>query len=156
LEVDVGNVMRRIRGGVGIGLSWAFAWFAAGMILLLIVGPGAADVPFPLGFGFLGFLAGVTFSGILGITERRRRFEQMSIGRFALWGGIGGVLFSLLFVPFAGLGLGGLALLGPIFGLSGAACAAGSLAIARKAEEPGPLGDGGGPSERGTIEGKTR
>ena len=136
--------MRRIRGAVGMGLTWALAWFLAGMVLLLIVGLDAADVPFPLGFAFLGFLAGVTFSGVLGLIEGRRSFEQMSVPRFALWGATGGLVFSGLFVAAAGLGVAALAVLGPVFGLSGAACAAGSLALARKAEDRGPrqLGDG--------------
>lgn len=74
---------QRIRGAIGMGLTWGIAWFGAGIVLLLIVGFGAADVPFPLGFGLLGFLAGVTFSGILGIMEARRGFDQMSVPRFA-------------------------------------------------------------------------
>ena len=135
--------LRRIRGAFGMGLTWALAWFGAGMVLLLIVGPDAADVPFPLGFGFLGFLAGVTFSGVLGLVEGRRRFEQMSLPRFAAWGGVGGLLLAGIFVPVAGLGAGVLLVLGPVFGLSSAGCAAGSLALARRAEEPGLLDAGG-------------
>ncbi|MBT8479362.1 MAG: hypothetical protein KJO06_10630 [Gemmatimonadetes bacterium] len=126
--------LRRIRGALGMGLTWAIAWFAAGMVLLLIVGPDAADVPFPLGFGFLGFLAGVTFSGVLGIAEGRRRFEQMSLPRFAGWGAVGGLLFSGIFVLAADLG-SAILVLGPVFALSSAACAAGSLALARTAED---------------------
>ncbi len=125
-----------------MGLTWAVAWFGAGMILLLIVGPDAADVPFPLGFGFLGFLAGITFSGVLGIGEGRRSFEQMSLPRFAAWGGVGGLLFSGIFVVAAALGGGTLLILAPVFSLSGAACAAGTLALARRAEDR-PLLDAG-------------
>ncbi len=128
--------LRRIRGALGMGLTWAFAWFAAGMILLLIVGPDAADVPFPLGFGALGFLAGVTFSGVLGIVEGRRRFDQMSLPRFAAWGAIGGLLFSGIFVLAASLGGGILLVLAPVFALAGAGCAAGALTLARRAVEP--------------------
>jgi hypothetical protein len=127
--------LRRIRGAVGMGLAWAMAWFAAGMVLLLIVGPDAADVPFPLGFGLLGFLAGATFSGVLGIVGGRRNFDQMSIPRFAGWGAIGGLLFSVIFVLAAGLGGDVILVLGPVFALSSAASAAGSLALARKAED---------------------
>ena len=126
--------LRRIRGAVGMGLTWAVAWFGAGVALLLVVGVGAADVPFPLGFGLLGFLAGVTFSGVLGIVEGRRRFDQMSLPRFAVWGGVGGLLLSGIFVLATGLG-GEVLVLGPVFALSGAGCAAGSLALARTAED---------------------
>ncbi|KPK65194.1 MAG: hypothetical protein AMS21_05385 [Gemmatimonas sp. SG8_38_2] len=131
--------LRRIRGAVGMGLTWAIAWFGAGLVLLLIAGFGAADVPFPLLFALLGFLAGVTFSGILGIVEGRRRFDQMSLPRFAVWGGIGGLLLSGIFVLAAALGGDVFLVLGPIFALSGAGSAAGSLALARMGEDRGLL-----------------
>lgn len=142
----MGKWLRRIRGAIGMGLTWAVAWFTAGMALLLVVGVGAADVPFPLFFALLGFLAGVTFSGILGIVEGRRRFDQMSLPRFAVWGGVGGLLLSGILVLAAGLGGEALLGLGAIFALSGAGCAAGSLALARMAEErelPDPSADVG-------------
>jgi len=142
-EVGLNKWMRRIRGAFGMGLTWALAWFAAGMALLLVVGPDAADVPFPLGFGMLGFFAGATFSGVLGLVDGRRRFDQLSIPRFAGWGAVGGLLFSGIFVLAAGLGVGVLVVLPPVFALSSAACAAGSLALARKAEEPALLDAGG-------------
>jgi hypothetical protein len=130
--------LRRLRGAIGMGLTWAVAWFGAGLILLLIVGTGAADVPFPLFFGFLGFLAGVTFSAVLAALERRRRVDQMSLPRFAGWGAVGGLLLSGTFVTAAALGgetlWGEMLVLGPVFALAGAASAAGSLALARMAK----------------------
>ena len=135
--------LRRIRGAIGMGLAWAMAWFAAGMILLLIVGPDAADVPFPLGFGLLGFLAGATFSGVLGIVGGRRSFDQMSLPRFAGWGAVGGLLLAVIFVLAAGLGGDVLLVLAPVFALSSSASAAGSLALARKAEDQELIGGGG-------------
>lgn len=130
----MGRWRRRIRGAMGMGLAWAVAWFGAGMILLLIVGLDAADVPFPLGFGLLGFLAGATFSGILGIVESHRRFDEISLPRFTGWGAVGGLLFAGLFAGVAGLG-GELLVLGPVFALAGAGSAGGTLALARMAEE---------------------
>ena len=136
--------LRRIRGAVGMGLTWAFAWFGAGMILLLgsllLTGSTGADVPYPLGFGAFGFVAGVTFSGVLGMVEGRRRFDQMSLPRFAMWGGVGGFLLSAIFVSAVAFAegpafLGNLVVLAPVFGLAGAGCAAGALALARKAED---------------------
>jgi len=139
--------LRRIRGAIGMGLTWAIAWFGAGMILLLVVGFGA-DVPFPLFFALLGFLAGVTFSGVLGIVEGRRRFDQMSLPRFAGWGAIGGLLLSGIFAWAAGLA-GEFLVLGPVFALAGAGSAAGTLALARKAEERELLDAGVDTAERG-------
>jgi hypothetical protein len=126
------------------------------MVLLLVVGPGAADVPFPLGFGFLGFLAGVTFSGVLGFVEGRRSFDQMSLPRFAAWGGVGGLLLSLSFVPVAGLGGDVLVILGPVFALAGAGCAAGSLALARMADDAELLDIGADPDEVGLTKDEVR
>lgn len=128
---------RRIRGAVGMGLTWALAWFGAGMVLLLIVGPDAADVPFPIGFGFLGFLAGATFSGIVGLLEGRRSFDQMTLPRFAAWGGLGGLVFAGLFALGAGFWGNVIPVLvvGPVFALAGAGSAAGALALARRADD---------------------
>jgi len=141
--------LRRIRGAIGMGLIWALAWFGAGMALLLVVGFGAADVPFPLGFGMLGFFAGVTFSVVLVIAESRRRFDQMSLPRFAGWGAVGGLLLSVMFVlAVAALAEGttfilNLVFLGPLFAVAGAGSAAGSLALARMAENRELLEAGG-------------
>jgi len=146
--------LRRIRGAIGMGLTWAIAWFGAGMILLLAVGFGAADVRFPLFFALLGFLAGVTFSGVLGIGEGRRRFDQMSLPRFAGWGAVGGLLLSGIFAWAAGLG-GELLVLGPVFALAGAGSAAGTLALARKAEQRELLDAGVDTAEVGLTEDKT-
>jgi len=147
--------LRRIRGAIGMGLTWAIAWFGAGLILLLVVGFGAADVPFPLGFGLLGFLAGVMFSGVLGIVEGRRRFDQMSLPRFAAWGGVGGFLLSGIFAWAAGLG-GEFLVLGPVLALAGAGSAAGSLALARRAEERELLDASADVGEAGLTEDEAR
>jgi hypothetical protein len=91
-----------------------------------------ADAPFPLVFGVFGFLAGVTFSGLLMLTEGRRRFTQMSLPRFGVWGAMGGLLLSALFAKAASLGRGDLLAIAPSFALASAICAAGSLALARR------------------------
>lgn len=51
---------------------------------------------------------------------------------------VGGLLLSGIFAWAAGLA-GEFLVLGPVFGLAGAGCAAGSLALARMAEERGAL-----------------
>ena len=147
--------LRRIRGAIGMGLTWAIAWFGAGLGLLLVVGFGAADVPFPIVFGVFGFLAGVTFSGVLGIVEGRRRFDQMSLPRFAAWGAVGGLLLSGIFAWAAGLG-GEFLVLGPVFALSGAGSAAGSLALARMAEDRELLDASADVGEAGLTEDEAR
>ena len=129
------NLLRRVRAAIGVGVVWGLAWLGAGLVLLLIVGFGAADVPFPLFFGFLGFLAGAMFSGILGILGRRRRFGEMSLPRFAGWGAIGGLLLSAIVNLVAGPG-GDMLVVAPVFAAAGAISAMGTLALARRGEEP--------------------
>ena len=135
--------LRRIRGTIGMGFTWAAAWFAVGFVPRWVFGVNT-DLPFPLLFGALGFLAGVTFSGLLVLTEGRRRFHQMSLPRFAGWGAIGGILLSALFVRGASLSVGEVLAIATTFGLACAVCASGSLAVARRAvrrELPDSPGD---------------
>ncbi len=62
------NWLQRIRGAIGMGFTWAAAWFAAGFVPRWVFGINS-DLPFPLLFGGLGFIAGATFSGLLVLTE---------------------------------------------------------------------------------------
>ena len=125
--------LRRIRGAIGMGFTWAAAWFAVGFVPRWVFGFNAGDLPFPLLFGALGFIAGVIFSGLLVLTEGRRRFDQMSLPRFAGWGAVGGLLLSALFVRGASLGWGEVLTISTTFALACAVCATGSLAVARRA-----------------------
>ncbi len=129
----MGKWQRRIRGAIGMGFTWAAVWFAAGLVPRWVFGFNA-DVPFPLVFGVLGFIAGVAFSGLLVLTEGRRKFDQMSLPRFAGWGAMGGLLLSALFAKIASLGAGDVLAIAPTFALACAVCASGSLALARRAE----------------------
>ena len=137
------NLLRRIRGVIGMGLTWGAAWCAVGTLPRWVFGVNA-DAPFPLIFGVLGFLAGVTFSGVLVLTEGRRRFDQMSLPRFAGWGAVGGLLLSAVFARAASLDWGDVLAVAPTFALASAVCATGSLALARRAvrgELPDSTGD---------------
>lgn len=140
----MGRWLRRIRGALGMGLLWGVAWFGAGLAIMLtalvLTGSTGADVPYPVGFGALGFIAGVVFSIVLGIVERNGRFDEISMGRFAGWGAVGGFIFATLFTGTVTLlddpgFMENLLFLGPIFGAAGAGCAGGALAIARKADD---------------------
>jgi hypothetical protein len=91
------------------------------------------DAPIPLVFGVFGFIAGVTFSALLVLTEGRRRFDQMSIRRFAGWGAISGLLLSALWANAVSLRWGEVLAIAPTFALVCAVCASGSLAVARRA-----------------------
>jgi len=142
----MGKLLQRIRGAIGMGIIWGVAWSVVGTLPRWVFGINA-DAPFPLIFGVLGFLAGVTFSVVLALTEGRRSFEQMSLPRFATWGAIGGIALSAIFTRAASLGLGDVLVIVPTFALASAACASGSLALARRATRGELAGVGGESAE---------
>ena len=128
-------MLRRIRGAIGMGLTWAAAWAAAGSVPRWVFGFNA-DVPFPLVFGVLGFIGGVIFSGLLMLTQGRRGFDQLTLPRFAAWGAVGGILLSAIFTRMASLGFGDVLAIAPTFAVASAICASGSLALAKRGKMP--------------------
>src|SRR5438105_2193987 len=138
---------RRIRAAFVMALTWGAVWFAAGALLARL--PGFySDLPFALLFAPLGVVTGIIFSGILVVIEGRRGFDRMSLSRFAGWGAVSGLLLSEIFVVGAALRgealRGEFLMFGPALAISSAVCAAGSLALARRAEGrelPGPSVD---------------
>ena len=155
----MGKWGRRIRGAIGMGLTWGAAWSGAG-ILLARVSSFNPDLPFALLFAPLGFATGIIFSGILVVIEGRRRFDRMSLSRFAGWGAVSGLLLSGIFVVAASLRgetLGGEVLvLGPVLAMAGAVCAAGSLVVARRSERGNLPGPSRGPTEAELSEDERR
>ena len=142
-EVVVKEWLRRIRGAIGMGLTWALAWAPVGLLIMLIVDPSdSMDEPWLLVGAYPGFIGGVLFSAVLAIAEGRRRFDELSLSRVGAWGAAAGLLLGLL--PFALLAAGaptelplwllGVVIIGPITLLS-AGSALGTLALARRAEE---------------------
>ncbi|HEY6156451.1 MAG TPA: hypothetical protein VIV88_03310 [Gemmatimonadales bacterium] len=137
---------RRIRAAIGMGIIWGAVWSGAGALLARV--PGFySDLPFALLFAPLGFVTGIIFSGILVGIEGRRGFDRMSLARFAAWGAVSGLLLSAIFVVGAALRgatvWGEFLVFGPPLAMASAVCAAGSLALARRAQRelPGPSGD---------------
>ena len=147
--------LRRTRGAVGMGLTWAAGWALAGLLIgvtskLLPGLPWDAffevfDAPLPA-LAIPGFFGGAFFSVVLGIAGRRRRFDELSLPRFAAWGALGGLLLTLFPFALVAVGLASTegstlgawqvirAISGPFILLS-AVSASGSLMLARKAEK---------------------
>jgi hypothetical protein len=132
--------MRRVRSALVMGALWAVVWAPLGVLLGMIVDPdGAMDEPWILVGTYPGFIGGVVFAVVLAIAARRRRFHELSLPRFTIWGALAGLLVGAL--PFA---LGTLspevpewlpvAFVAAVTLLS-AASAAGSLALARLGEK---------------------
>lgn len=133
--------MRRVRGALGMGLIWALAWSAVGLLPRLVLGFNP-DAPFPIIFGVFGFIAGVTFSALVIVADGRRSFDQVSVRRFAGWGALGGFLLSAIFARLASLSGSDVLAVVPTFAIAGAISASGSLALARRARNQ-ELADGG-------------
>ena len=105
--------LRRIRGAIGMGLTWAFGWAVAGVLIgaASVVLPGLPwsaffevfDAPLPA-LAIPGFFAGMFFSTVLGIAGRNRRFRELSLPQFAAWGAVGGLMLVLF--PFALVAVG--------------------------------------------------
>ena len=135
--------LQRIRGAVGMGLTWAVAWSGVGgiyglaMAFVFDVGdPVKLAATVALYFAAYGFVGGSAFSVVLGIAESRRRFDQMSLPRFAAWGAAGGLLLSAFLMVTDGtlVWLADATTIG-VMTMIGAGSAAGSLALARRADD---------------------
>ena len=151
--------LRRIRGAVLTGVTWAIGWAVAGLLIGVAskLVPGlfdsffaVFDAPLPA-LAIPGFFGGVFFSMVLGIAGRRRKFRELSLPRFAAWGAVGGLLLTLSPFALVAVGLAStegsalrawqvIAVIGPTFILLGAVSAAVSLMLARQAERRGSLG----------------
>jgi hypothetical protein len=110
--------------------------------------------------GALGFVAGVVFSGVLRLVEGRRRFDQMSLSRFAASGAAVGFALSATFFLAVSRGdpafLRYFVLVGPVVTVAAAGCAAGSLALARRAQNRELLDTTGDGPAAGRLEGAAR
>ena len=154
--------LRRVRGAIMTGLTWAAGWAVAGLLIgvLSVLLPGLPwnsffevfDVPLPA-LAVPGFFAGVFFSIVLGIAARRRKFDELSVPKFAAWGAVGGALLTAFPFALVAVGLASregsdigtwqiIAAVGAPFVLLSAASAAGSLMLARRAAEQESLKTG--------------
>ncbi len=165
--------LRRIRGAVGMGLTWAVGWALFGVLIGItsLLLPGLLwdrffevfDAPLPA-LAVPGFVGGAFFSTVLGIAGRRRRFDELSLPRFAAWGAVGGLLLGLF--PAAMVAVGSASanvdawlftsvIIGPLSLLS-AVSASGSLVLARMTEDQALLEASEDVAEVGLTEGEAQ
>ncbi len=152
------RLMRRLRGLVGVGLTWGTLWGAIGAGIGFVLGRldpllWTLDNPvtlWGLGMAAYGFVSGVGFGTLLMLREGSKRLGELSLGRVALWGVLGSAAVPLLFLGFFQAGTTVVDILGAmgVTALLGGVFAPGAVAIARRAELASPderdlLGDGG-------------
>jgi hypothetical protein len=141
------NVLRRLRGAIGMGIFWALGGAFLGGLIELLDNIGVAwswidgvDMWIPL-LAIPGFFGGIAFSLVLGIAGHHRKFEELSLPKFTAWGALSGLI------------LGGIALalginIPVLFVLAApalfcATAATGTLALARMGERPALPAAGG-------------
>ena len=139
--------MRRFRALIVTGLLWATVWLPIGIGLAIfgatqprtdIVGPSPTWLV-AVWTGW-GALSGVLFALTLSLAERRRTLQELSIPRIAVWGALGSMTLPLVvividrFSSYDDDWLLPLLVLGFSAALGGA-CAAWTLAMARRAPE---------------------
>jgi hypothetical protein len=145
-------VFRRLRAALSIALLWALGWLPIGLVLALFAdsrGPQPSDVIsrpvavplFVAAWTVWGALSGGAFALVLAVSERRRTIETLSTARTAVWGALGAVVLPLVLTSIdlvrTDSGLLGYSWRFPllVLGVSatlGAACAATTLALARR------------------------
>ena len=168
-EAGMKEWLRRIRGALGMGLTWAVGGFLVGSGIEIIsnVWPtplGSMVDIWPAALGFPAFFGGVVFSTVLGIAGRRRRFDELSLPRFAAWGAVSGLLVGLIPAAMVAVGVASAnvdlwlltAALSGLVALLTAVSATGSLALARMAEDRALLEASEDVAEVGLTEGEAQ
>ena len=159
--------LRRLRGVTSTALLWAATWGLVGTAAYAVLGVRwTLDLSRPLsvsevlpyaltGALFLtiyGLLSGAAFAGVLMLSERGRRVQDLSTRRVAAWGALGGIGILSLNAAVIYLSEGGripsdMIPVLIIVGMLGAGCAAGSLVLARRAPRP----ESGDETSRGAL-----
>lgn len=119
---------------MGVGLTFGLMWAAFIAVIGVVIGvvdpdsidPGEGPLVAGAIIGFNGFVAGVAFGILLSLSATRKNILDLSLIRVAALGALAGAALPLL----TGAPVGMIWLLCPL----GAASAASSVAIARKAE----------------------
>ena len=140
------RLVRRIRGLLGVGLTWGALWSAIGAGIGLVIGIVAPEVwgwtnpilEWTIGMGLYGTVSGVGFGSLLALREGRKTIFDVSLRRAAILGVLGAAAVPLLFGALGTFEVGTTTaeVLGAILvtGFLGGMFAPAAIAIARRAE----------------------
>lgn len=98
------SLLRKLRGMLGVGLTWAVGWaiimFIVGSIIGIVdpdsIDPGEEPWRMALMVSTVGFISGSAFALIFSSAERRKSIRELSVLRSAFWGALGGAALPLL------------------------------------------------------------
>lgn len=137
--------LRKLRGIAVTALTWAVVWVPVSLIPLGLGSLLGAAVPLRLFVAFaisqavMGAICGATFASILAIAGRRKSFDTLSLPWIAACGAAGAMLLPVIgravFVGTSDVSFPLVAMASTVVtnGLLGAALAAATLSIARRA-----------------------
>jgi len=141
--------MHRIRGVLGTALTWAIVWLLVGLGVVLFLGePNCLycnpnwRLYFVLFWTLWGAISGAGFAIVLMIAERRHTFADLTVARTTMWGAVGAaavpgvaMIWDVVANGFDSDVLADVRFVLITLAISaalGAACAAGTLRIARQ------------------------
>ena len=139
--------MRRVRAIAMLAVLWGVVWFIVGLpvralteaLLHAEFEPPPPFLEIPTILMVWGTIAGAAFALFLMAAERRRTLHLLRWSRTALWGALGSLPFPAVIVVREGIQPGSaqwepILIVCTISALLGAACAAGTLALAKRGQ----------------------
>ena len=99
------RLFRKLRGLLGVGLTWGTLWAGIGAgigVVVGIVSPeawrwGNPIIEWAFGIGMYGFVSGVGFGTLLSLRESSKKLLDISLRRAASWGVLGAAAVPFLF-----------------------------------------------------------
>ena len=140
------RLVRRLRGLLGVGVTWGTLWSLIGAGIGLVIGVISPEVwestnpiiEWAIGMGLYGLVSGIGFGSLLTLREGRKTILDISLRRAAVLGVVGAAAVPLLFGSLGTFEAGTTAVevLGAIIvtGILGGTFAPASIAVARRAE----------------------
>ena len=99
------RLVRKLRGLLGVGLTWGAVWSVIGAGIGTVLGVVAPEMwgwtsrvfEWTIGLGLYGLVSGAGFGALLALREGHKTIFGVSLRRAAIWGVVGAAAAPLLF-----------------------------------------------------------